>query len=224
MVGGMIWKGATAIENDRGALADVTDVLNIGVAEAPTVHPSIKILSAWKSFLSGENPRDDFYGQDIVKRDHQAMRDLGTVAATWPAQKDMLKWTSNQMGVVSNVFNMKVGHVLGTGAILRKSKRGTDERMWQTIKMDEADEAFFKHRYVPDNAQSLVREYYWLRRVGRERMSPEQHERYGALSSFYKKYLVQRKHMKKDYDSGNTIAAAARGEHLEEVAEQYWKD
>ncbi len=99
-VGGVMWN----ILNGRRA-DDYARLLDYTAGQAPALTPTIQIpFGVVLPYLAGRNPYDYFRGRHVIPE--QAFK-----AGGWPAQRELLKYTWNQMG----------------GQIIYKFKAGTPE-------------------------------------------------------------------------------------------------
>lgn len=84
LISALTWK----MFNHNGSL---TKNLN-EVLSPPSLAPLFTIAGVWASFLKGQNPRDDFRGQDILTEDEFAAGGL-------EAFEPMVRWTINSTGL-----------------------------------------------------------------------------------------------------------------------------
>lgn len=197
------------------------DVFGVGVAEMPGLNPAIDIaLRKYPEYLSGENPVDSFYGKPIISRDAQAARKSDQPGAWVPAAKDMAKWTSGKFGVFGDLAFMRPGNFTGLSALFGSSDRGTREKAWDLVEVEEGDKALFRLQAIPEEVRSLVREYTYLNKLGKNGTKADQ-ARLGQLRGYYKGYLMGRKELKKAWSSGDDATVEQLAEKMRKETERY---
>lgn len=208
-LGGLLWHLLKPV--DRGAdgkvkaSADwkqVQELLGFAKSQTPSFAPPISVASNWYQYMTGVNPRDDFYRQNIIP-------DERWKAGGWYGFRDMLGWTANQFGVVSIVGSgavkkavglrpgeseetttqVVIGAIPGINRLIRFSDRGIEEGRWAEIESEDAERAKFRLS-LDDETRSLVKLRYKLNRFGVERLNQtEQIERARVNAWYANSYL-----------------------------------
>lgn len=213
----MMWK---AFNSD-----DWTDLSAIAFGELPGLSPPINMANKWRSYLSGNNPYDDFRGRNIIGRDEFD-------AGGWYAAQDMLSWTADQFGVLSTMAHSFigkpgapvqettaekiVGSVPGLSRIVNISDRGMYEDAWAQVRMDDAESARLKLK-LDDLTLRHLRDRYALDRLGDDRLTQPDRERRILLNSWYKQYLS----LTEMIALGNESERKQFRAMLKEMSEQY---
>lgn len=85
-----MFKAVTAI---KGGVSwkDVQQLLAVGSTMTPSRSPMLTVADGWGQFIADINPRDRFYGRDILTQ--REYKEGG-----WPAIKKMLTWTIEKTG------------------------------------------------------------------------------------------------------------------------------
>jgi len=160
----------TRAGSPQGALAEAADTLYDGLV--PNLSPPLLIAQKWAEFFCGRNPRDNFYGADIVPKTEWEH-------GGWQSTKKMMAWTEGQFGsagqlthiltaplwgrsfeageetLVERIVNLPVGW----NRYVRVSNRGLTEDDWAEIQANKAEAARFKLG-LPDSARYLTKEHY----------------------------------------------------------------
>jgi hypothetical protein len=176
------------------------------VGELPHLSPPLAMASKWLTYVQGQNPLDDYRNRPIIGRD-------AWEAGGWNATHDMVQWTADQFGQASAVASWLTGfpdqnqslntaerlitQLPGISAILRTSDRGLSEKQWEAVQLDEQEAARFRLG-LPDEARSLVRERYRLKRIGVDALTPAQRARLMPVEGFYRSSYVPLTRLMKD--------------------------
>jgi hypothetical protein len=181
-------KGVQGDLNAYEARAGLQQIFSFGAGQVPGLTPPIKIGDAWLSYLEGQNPIDAFHGKTILNNSQY-------LAGGWEGMKPMLAWSYNQTGLANFVsVNPKADTTLELGIqntpllsrILKISDYGFREEQRAQETAEDRQRATLKLS-LPDNVQSLLTEYSYLRGLGVEdRMKNlPQAIRYEELSTWY---------------------------------------
>ena len=172
---------------------EVTDLLDFGAGQMPTVNPAVQIPIKWAQATTGKNPTDPFRGRPIMSRTEHGAGGVNRI-------KPMFKWTMKQTGMANFVgwnehaettTEMVMSAIPGIKSIYKVSDYGHREKQMADETADQA--ARFQHLLkLPDNARSLNLELNRLRGIDPQRRTPFQESRYMALGSWrnstYRKY------------------------------------
>jgi hypothetical protein len=227
--------------DERSALDIATRTLGAGFNDLPGTAPWLSIPANWGQYVGGGQPMDWFYGRPIVSDQAQLARQSRDSRGHIPALKQMVRWTSKQFGVFSDLlagfegaYGMATGdsgakgvilpkgleRALGYGALIKRSDRGKLDAELRSIEMEDADKAFFKAYYVPPVANDMVRERYFLQKR-KDSLSGEERAQLQRLNNFYsKKYLPLREKGLKAMEGGDDYAIRRQMELLEQEAER----
>jgi hypothetical protein len=181
-------KGVNGDLNAYEAKAGLQQIFAFGAGQVPGLTPPIKIGDAWLSYIEGQNPIDAFHGKTILNNSQY-------LAGGWEGMKPMLAWSYNQTGMANFVsVNPQADTTLELGLqntpllsrILKISDYGFREEQRNHETAEDRQRAVIKLS-LPENVQSLLTEYSYLRGLGVEdRMKNlPQAERYEQLSTWY---------------------------------------
>jgi hypothetical protein len=174
-----------ANENDALGSALMRD-FSIAAADVPGINPMIRIAAGWKSYLSGENPYDDFRGSHVLS-------DREFLAGGWAAGKEMLAWTLGQTGL-QNFFRYNPNQQTTTeialanapvvNGIVKSTDLGYRQAQTDAKQADESKRAAAALSFSAD-VQRLSTEYWYLRQLGTMHRTPQQAMRYATLKPWY---------------------------------------
>ena len=157
-------------------------------------NPILNMAGVWASYAMGVNPRDRFYGRNVLSR-------LEEQAGGVPAFKKMLWWTLGQAGALSivagpvrNLLREKTDEsqdgwleaTIETTGLLRPyvtiSDRGVSERYWAMIESEEQDDAAFALKWSVDT-RWLNQQRFILNRL-QDKLNDREHERRMMLNKW----------------------------------------
>ena len=90
-LGGLLWKGVTASNNETGAMTDLAQLFSYTGGQLPSISPVLDTAVATGQFLAGKNPYDFFRGRSIVP-------DREFEAGGMEAFKPFALWAMQNMG------------------------------------------------------------------------------------------------------------------------------
>jgi hypothetical protein len=173
-----------AKEDDALGSALMRD-FSIGAADVPGINPLIRIAAGWKSYLSGENPYDDFRGSHVLSEKE-------FLAGGWAASKEMLAWTLGQTGL-QNFFRynpnqqttteIALGNAPVVNGIVKASDLGYRQAQTDAVQAEEAKRAAAALG-LPAVVQELSTEYWYLRQLGKKFRTESQESRYRDLTGW----------------------------------------
>lgn len=199
-----------------------TQLLDFGAGQFPSENTTLTIGQKWLEYASGLNPTDPFRGNPIIP-------DTQFKAGWLDSLEPMAAWTLNQSGVMNFVrwnpqaktgLELTVSATPGLNRLIKTSDYGYREKQRQAEAAEARDNA--KDRLaLPDNAQSLLAEYYLLQRLKGQR-TPVQESRYINLSAWHTSaYRVRREAIAQDKADGHPERAAAERAELERDSRAY---
>lgn len=160
--------------------------LGVVDADVPGISPLIKIGDGWKTFLTGQNPYDEFRGRHILSEDEH-------LAGGPEAVKSMLAWTIGQTGVNSFIrYNPRsettteitIDNTPVLNGLLKVTDYGyrqQQEAAQKAERMPKAEERLA----LPSEVRTLRQEFTYLASLGKLR-TLEQNQRYDILKSWDK--------------------------------------
>lgn len=188
-VSGLLWK--TLQENHD--MKSLMDIVNFNFSQVPGVNPALSMAGKWKTFVRGDNPYDDFRRRDVVSRE-------AWEAGGWYATSEMLSWTADQFGIVSElahpIFRGRdesssetvLRSLPAINRVLKESDRGLKESEWAEVELEESERQRLKLE-LGKKTRATVKERYRLNRLGPERLSEKENARRIRVNEWYKRYL-----------------------------------
>jgi hypothetical protein len=163
------------------------DVFALGAGQMPGLTPFYEISSSWMQYLSGNNPYDHFYNNNVLSNDQW-------LEGGWEGMKGMLGWTAGQIGIQNYVrFNPDADSVtesiLSSTPVLNKALFISDYGFREQQQAEERAEQRANAIVRNDMSREVIaakNEYYRLRRIGDDKRTPEQQERYEEAKDWYK--------------------------------------
>jgi hypothetical protein len=193
--------------------------LGVVDADVPGVSPLIKIGDGWKTFLTGQNPYDEFRGRHILSDDEH-------LAGGSEAVKSMLAWTVGQTGVNSFIrYNPRsettteilIDNTPVINGMLKVTDYGYRQQQdaaQKNKRMPGANERLA----LPAEVRTLREEFTYLESRGNLR-TPQQNQRYQVLKAWEKAvYNIGMEQLLNDPDS--TTKARVR-EQMRKDSEQF---
>jgi len=173
-----------------GVGAGMSDLTGWASGQLPGLHPLIKMGFAWGQYAGGENPRDSFYGSNILTSTEDKARN-------WAGTKKMIGWTYDQTGL-GNFFRYdpetdtmlefvtkNVPLVSGVlGKILKVSDAGRDQEAYALMDVRDRDMARYRTQYG-DATQEMYKEYNRLSQMGTEIRNPQQDEQWWRVKDWH---------------------------------------
>jgi hypothetical protein len=185
LLSGLLYEGLTTAAGEakkQGA----APLIGFGTDQMPGLNPVLKIGSAWKDFLEGENPMDGLRGKPILTNTEW-------LAGGWPAYKGMLAFTAQNTGITnfvrwdpraSTTAEMALSAVPGLNTFLQTTDSGYRERQEAAIQGEAKQRAEIRV-VMPDLVQKLAGEYYYMRSLPADKRTLEQTVRLQELKSWY---------------------------------------
>jgi len=161
-------------------------VFALGAGQIPGLTPFYEVGSAWTQYISGNNPYDYFYNHPVLTNDQW-------LEGGWEGMKGMIGWTAGNLGVKNYVrFNPNAESVteavLHSTPVLNKamfiSDYGFREQQQEEDRAEDRARAIIRNDMDPKVIQAK-NEYYRLRRIGEDKRTPEQQERYENVRDWY---------------------------------------
>jgi hypothetical protein len=186
LVSGMLYQ-TIMLAGGEGGPKGASNLLAFGSGQVPGLNPILEIADGWKTYLEGQNPRDNFRGSPVLTN-------AEWLAGGWPGAKAMLGWTAQNTGVTNFVrydedantgLEMAVSAAPGLNRFIQFSDAGYRERQQATESKESAARARLRLA-MPANVQSLGSEYYHLRSVSPDLRTPQQTIRLLELSRWHK--------------------------------------
>ena len=163
------------------------DAFRFASGQIPSVNPLIKTVSGWQTFLSGQNPVDDFRGNYLLSKDEQLTRG----ADAWTT---MVGWTMGNAGITNFIkydkqanttLEMAVGSIWGLNRVLKVTDSGY--RAGQSDVETEMDRTNALIRLsMSKDVQQLAVEYGHLSSIHRQNLTPDQFLRLQQLKVWYR--------------------------------------
>lgn len=188
VLSGMAWKLAHR--------QDPTEAADLALGDLPGINPIIQSAVKWGQYLSGQNPRDEFRGRDIIPRDAQLVGGMERL-------KPMLLWQTDQLGVAGAPIRVLaewernaatgeettttekiVNSTPGLSRLLKVSDRGSTESQWEDVSEEDAKAAAIRLA-MPQNVRDLQRERYRLNRLGDDRIEKKDQARKSLLNAWF---------------------------------------
>jgi hypothetical protein len=234
-VGQKILSEATGDEA-LGVNAGLSDVTGWASGQLPGLHPGIKIGKGWTGYLGGENPRDSFYGSNILTSTEHKARN-------WEGTKAMIGWTYDQTGL-NNFFRYdpdtdttleavtkNVPLVSGTlGKILKISDSGRDQQGYKIMDVRDRDLARIRTQYG-EATQEMLKDYNRLSKMGSGIRTAPQTEQWWQIRAWHKavygwryeymKFLHNQGKKEKSMKSANDAQIKKMIKDMEEQSEIY---
>jgi hypothetical protein len=182
----LTYQAAMAAQGKAKEAAPLPNAFSFLEEQVPGENPTLKIADAWKQYLGGQNPIDDYRGQPILT-------DNEFLAGGWDGLKPMLAWTLDESGT-SSYFrydphaNTTSEIVLGGAPVLSSILKFTDQgyreqqRRQQDLDQSEHARAVLD---LPDQVQALIHEYEYLDRVKPADRTPAQLDRFAQLAAWH---------------------------------------
>ncbi|MEO1479030.1 MAG: hypothetical protein AAFV01_10670, partial [Bacteroidota bacterium] len=165
---------------DKPAARTLMDAVAVGAGQFPGLLPAGDLVGKWGVYASGNNPKDWFYGRDVIQPTNQTRREINPI----PALGDMARYSVDQLG-----FTRLWQADIETGLLEQVALSGTVKRIVKTssygLQQDERDvERREQARKADVRAETGVatrarrRDYYRLMRRGdgRSAFESEQYE------------------------------------------------
>jgi hypothetical protein len=193
--------------------------------EFPGLNPALDLPLKWAQSLSGENPYDSWLGRPVVPRTEWE-------AGGWPRQKEMLRYTLGQFGIVSQVLGRwtyggpqlpgeaATGEELlrsipGLSTLIKISDRGLDEERWWELDIEAQLRAQLRAD-LPGPVRDAVSERGRLNRFGDDRLEQSERTRRRELNAWYRlRYLPLTAEMEAAREGDNDEAYRAAAQTLE---------
>ena len=164
-------------------------VFDVGADQVPGFAPQVELAGMWADYLQGENPRDDFRGQDIISRQAQAARAGGDGAR---ARLEMLASTADAFGLTRLRTAMRDRDGTGVTAadvvrlpfadrIVKSSAYGLVEESRQAEEREEGVRASVRLGYDP-YTRARYSEYQRIKATDQDARTAREVERYEVLS------------------------------------------
>ncbi|HVU38095.1 MAG TPA: hypothetical protein VHC95_07150 [Opitutales bacterium] len=224
------YKAAMTAQGRASAATPLPNALNFLTEQLPGENPTLKIAQAWKQYLGGQNPIDDYRGQPILT-------DNEFLAGGWDSLKPMLAWTADEGGA-SSFFrydpraNTTTETVVGGAPVLSSILKFTDQGYREQQQAQQlADESAHARAVLdlPAGVQALIHEYEYLDRVKAADRTPAQQERFAELAAWHHALydrsgggpsLMQ--HYVQAHSSGDTTAAQEQAQNLAAFSAGYF--
>ena len=171
-------------DTKTNSLRKLFGTLDTGADTVPGVAPPVDIAAKWGIYLSGSNPKDYWYGREIIPRRAQTARAAGDEG---PAFVDMLKWTVDQQGFMRLSWRPKATtyeQLPFLNRILKVSDYGKREAIRKEQELEQAERASIRLGYG-DDVDTMYREYYRLRSIGTANLNDRQVEEWGLLKGWH---------------------------------------
>jgi DNA repair protein RadC len=163
----------------------LTSSFSVAADDVPGMNPLLKIGAGWKSYLSGQNPYDDFRGSPILS-------DAEHLVRGWEGAGAMLNWTVGQTGVKSFVrYNpasdttteIAIDNMPVLNGLVKVTESGYRQKQRDLVRADQAARAA-DNLGLAKATQALTTDFYFLRALGKYR-KPEQEQRYAELRGWH---------------------------------------
>ncbi len=192
VLAGVAWKMSQGKEGATSA----GEAFGLATGDLPGVNPVLSMGYKWSQYLSGQNPRDDFRGRNVLSDDQQRV-------GGWDRLKPMLLWTTDQFGGPGHAVRVitewdrnnftgekttttekVVNSTPGLSRILHVSDRGATERQYQEVEEEDREDAKLRLS-MPQNVRDVQKERYRLSRLGADRLNEQQRPRLAILNAWY---------------------------------------
>lgn len=191
--------------------------------EFPGVNPAIDIPIKWGQVFANRNPYDSFRQRNVVPRTEW---EAGGVER----YKEVVRWTAQQLGVISQGMTFVNPEILYAGAIrdedrsflesnmrrvpglstlIKASDRGLHESMYWEIDAERQARAKLKTRYSPE-VDAALSERNRLNQFGEERLEPYEAERRRELNAWYRRYYLPLSQLALEADEAGNDAGRDR--------------
>jgi predicted SprT family Zn-dependent metalloprotease len=157
LMAAMFWKIGGALQ---GKPEKLQEIFAFGAGQLPDVAPGIKLVTGWATYLSGQNPYDNFRGRNIINETEWK-------AGGWNSIKKMVQWTMNQTGQLNfatydrsgnSTFETVVQVVPFINRLIKVSDFGSTEGLKQIRKETEqfkAQESLMKREEFKKGAEDF---------------------------------------------------------------------
>jgi hypothetical protein len=169
--------------------ASPANVLAFGADQVPGLNPLIGLADAWKDYLEGENPRNDFRNSTVLTNDQW-------LAGGWPAMKGMISFSAEQTGVTNFIrwnpdaettTEMLFSAIPGVNRLTGVTDAGYRERQMLMQREETAVGARIRVQ-LGDSTLYLLRHHNTLSRIKPELRTPEQVRKLDALKPWKHAY------------------------------------
>ncbi|MEL6614122.1 MAG: DEAD/DEAH box helicase family protein, partial [Bacteroidota bacterium] len=186
---GALWR---LFDDEPDAVAAMASAFDFGGGQVPGFAPAIGLGSTWADYLGGANPRDDFYGRDVISRRAHEARQAGDHG---PALAEMTGHTVDEFGVTRFQWRDKSGvnAVPFLNRVVKETSWGLIEEDREQEDREAGRKASVRAAYDMET-QARYREMYRLRRDG-----AEERERHGT-SELYQRLLDWHREAYRYYD------------------------
>lgn len=142
LLSGVLWKTLMAASNEPDRQNRIGQIFDFGAGQIPSLAPNIKVINAWKSYLTGDNPYDSFRGR-------YAIPEREWKAGGFPRAKKMVRWTLDNTGVGQYIveqdrrddfFEALVRHNFFLNRLIKLSDSGLNQQL-REIREAESKEA-----------------------------------------------------------------------------------
>jgi hypothetical protein len=206
MVAATMW----ALLMSQGSHANFGHALSVLSGEFPGANPGLDILWKWGKYATGENPRDEFRDRDVVPSTEWE-------AGGWPRAREMLRWTSREFGILSQLAGYwtrkapgvatgvaeKIARSIpGLSALVKISDQGSNEERWWELEAESKERAKLRADLGSDT-RARVRDRSRLNRFGVDRLDEREKAQRLQLNAWYRLfYLPLTEEMEDARDSG----------------------
>jgi hypothetical protein len=169
--------------------ASPANVLAFGAGQVPGLNPLLGLADAWKDYLKGDNPRDDFRGSTVLTNDQW-------LAGGWPAMKGMISFSAQQTGVTNFIrwnpdaettTELVFSAIPGVNRLTGVTDAGYRERQMLLQREENATGARIRVQ-LGESTLYLLRQYNTLSRIKPGLRTPEQAEKLDALKPWKHAY------------------------------------
>jgi hypothetical protein len=174
---GLMYQGIMSAAGEASQ-PGMSRAIGFGNEQLPGLNPVLKIADAWKDYLEGENPMDDFRGRPVLTN-------AEWLAGGWPAYKGMIGFTLQNAGVsnfirwdtrAATTAEMTLSAIPGLNRFVQTTDTGYRERQEQQQEEESRQRAQVRVA-MPENVQNLLGEYYYLNSVKADLRTLEQTQR-----------------------------------------------
>jgi len=198
------------------------------------MNPAFDIGWKWSQYAMGQNPRERFFGSDIVPRDDWNAGGLYRA-------RHMAMWTTNQFGVLSTVthglrrpmfggpgtpeqewhLETTIKSMPGISRLLRVSDRGLKEDEWRLLHEQAKEDALLRVK-LPKIINPVRRERYRLYALPLESLTDQQRRRLAILNAWYGDIYLPLAHaIKVASEAGDEKRAEELRDRLGEQTERF---
>lgn len=198
------------------------ELLAVTETTLPSYNPAIETAFNWGRFLTMQEPRDNYRGENILSPDAK-------LAGGWAATKEMLLWSYNETGLnrwlkidpnANTTLEYNLQMMPGINSIVRVSDYGLREKQREFLDSGDAEKAMERLKLGPD-ARALRREYAALARLKMEGRTDLQGKRWDLLSAWKRKiYAPLEEELEAAVDDEREADAAKIREELQASARE----